>query len=477
MKRIILFGAGKKGIEALEYYGKKRVAFFCDNSKEKTGRYIDGVEVISFDRMLELYSKDLEIVITPNERGYLRAQLELNGVKDYSEYYDKEFWNIDQRYKTEMGMLKKHNDQLQSFVDECQKLDLFFQFHEFKELTDRLFHNGTLCKEGLAFIGKNTESNFYGNLDALLCFADIDKTEANYFPIVSHQDVTYRKLPVYMYDCAVIFSGERYKTLIHERCRWIPVFTVGPYIYYAEGIYNRNQRDLLKKRWGKILTVFLPHSIETTQRNYNEEKYIDLVLEKYSGQFNTILLCVYWADAAQPVCSYAEEKGMHIVSAGYRFDPMFDRRQKTMFELTDAIVCGDPGSYVNYALFYNKPVGVIRAGCDLEADISMELEGVARSIEYGSDNGSYSKRFYELFSDRLEITEEQKAFINELAGFDQIKDRTFFENVLSVNKMIWNICNWDLSNYQFAVQQTYQNLEKAGNTELFNTLKSGLRKE
>ena len=184
MKRIILFGAGKKGIEALEYYGKKRVAFFCDNAEEKTGRWIDGIEVISFSKMLELYSKDFEIVITPNERGYLRAQLELNGVKNYSEYYDKLFWNIDQRYKTEMGMLKNHNAQLQSYVDECQKLDLFFQFHEFKELTDRLLHNGALCKEGLAFIGTNTESNFYGNLDALLCFAGIDKTEANYFPVV-----------------------------------------------------------------------------------------------------------------------------------------------------------------------------------------------------------------------------------------------------------------------------------------------------
>ena len=75
-----------------------------------------------------------------------------------------------------------------------------------------------------------------------------------------------------------------------------------------------------------------------------------------------------------------------------------------MFELTDAIVCGDPGSYVNYSLFYNKPVGVIRAGCNLEADISREIEGVARSIEYGSDNGSYSKRFYELFSDRLAVS-------------------------------------------------------------------------
>ena len=53
-KYLILFGAGKNGISALEKYGKDKGAFFCDNALEKQGAEIEGITVISFEEMLKI---------------------------------------------------------------------------------------------------------------------------------------------------------------------------------------------------------------------------------------------------------------------------------------------------------------------------------------------------------------------------------------------------------------------------------------
>ena len=53
--RLILFGAGRNGQMALKKYGRKQVAFFCDNDAKKVGGEIDGVPVVAFESMLKTH--------------------------------------------------------------------------------------------------------------------------------------------------------------------------------------------------------------------------------------------------------------------------------------------------------------------------------------------------------------------------------------------------------------------------------------
>lgn len=45
MRKIILFGTGKYGLEALDYFGSDNVVFFADNNVNIHGSFISGIEV------------------------------------------------------------------------------------------------------------------------------------------------------------------------------------------------------------------------------------------------------------------------------------------------------------------------------------------------------------------------------------------------------------------------------------------------
>ena len=55
IKPVIIFGAGKKGLKLLEKLNRNTVAFFADNDKMIVGGIIEGIEIISFEKLLEIY--------------------------------------------------------------------------------------------------------------------------------------------------------------------------------------------------------------------------------------------------------------------------------------------------------------------------------------------------------------------------------------------------------------------------------------
>jgi len=72
--KIIIFGAGNKGREALKFYGRERVAYFADNDTTKVGSVIDGHPVISFDTVLQLMT-EYKIVISVAKHEEIANQL------------------------------------------------------------------------------------------------------------------------------------------------------------------------------------------------------------------------------------------------------------------------------------------------------------------------------------------------------------------------------------------------------------------
>ena len=60
-KKFILCGCENGGREFLSVVGEKRTAYFCDDKYR--GKFVDGVEVISFDELVEIHNA-YDIVIT-----------------------------------------------------------------------------------------------------------------------------------------------------------------------------------------------------------------------------------------------------------------------------------------------------------------------------------------------------------------------------------------------------------------------------
>lgn len=443
--KVILFGAGKNGIEALNAIGRKNVSFFCDNDIKKCGSIICGKEVIPFNRMVDLYKMGYSIVVTPYINQSLRGQLRQNGIYDYLVYRavsNEQLRHPFEMRKEEKKSYERKNAELDQCVKECETKEFIGNIEGLQNIITPLLRN-----EFLAYKGKQGESNHYGNLEAILKYADIDLSEGDMFPMVSHVDTYADRLSV-LYDSALVISGSYYMNTIHEKYAYIPVFTVGPYIHYAENMYDQNQRKKIKEENGRVLTIFMPHSIETFERGFNEKSFLDQILSNYREKFDSIWACVYWADINKPICEDLQRAGIKLVCAGCRFDLNFDRRIKTILDLSDAIVCGGMGTYINYALYYDKPVAYIR--CELEAD-QWEMYQYERDPNFTDD----MRMFEQLFNEKLEITPMQKEFINKVAGFDLVRDKEYIQNILKISKDIWAYCDYDTAKYPIGVYSAY----------------------
>lgn len=484
MKKIILFGSGRNGRLALKHVGIDKVAFFCDNNKKKIGTFVGNKEVISFDKMLDIYNtNDYCIMITPGDRSVIRAELELSGIEDYIEFDDQyEFHrnHRDDAYGEARNKYKTINDKVDEFVARSRKMDLLQDTMKFATLVEEIM---TYWREnnwnggGIAYFGRRGESDEYGNMSALLDYAGITDQEAADFPKVSHHIWPVSGLMgTYEYRTAVIFAGMHYKKCINERFGWLPVFSVGPYVHYAKSFYTEDEIKAVKEKYGRIITAFLPHSIEYVERDYDAEKFIDDVIEKYGSQADSLWLCVYWTDINKPVIQYARDKGMHIVSAGIRPDTCFIRRLKSIMEVSYATVVSEYGTNVTYSIYLGKPVGLLKSNVSIKNDSLkyQKLTPLDLEIFYGSAYDKDIQQFKNLVNEKLVITPEQIAYFDEMAGFSQVKTPAEIRQIYEISRDLWQTAEYNVQKYPMAVYELYKNYYKQGEFEKMQILKGAI---
>lgn len=111
-KSIIIFGAGKMGVQGLFKMQKEKihVTAFCDNDQRKENQSIYGIRVISFDKLREINRNDVVIVICSGFEREIKIQLLEGGIYNFisvsqidfgggEEYYDEQYFS----YQKEMG--------------------------------------------------------------------------------------------------------------------------------------------------------------------------------------------------------------------------------------------------------------------------------------------------------------------------------------------------------------------------------------
>ncbi len=469
INNLILFGAGKRGREALKRYGKDKVAYFGDNNEAIVGTFVEGVKVISFSEMKELYEKGYTIMITPNN-FFMIGQLEQEGIEDYLLFVSENGNNSPLMNNNSNTWWDKVIDE---YVNKCKELDLLSDISRFKKLAKDIL---LLTKEyGTPYrSGRLWEASHYGNLQALVDYAQIDEDLNRYSPLVSHIECV-PVLSAEFYKEATVMSGEYYKHRIHKRYPYVPVFSVGPYIYYASGIYSNSRLSRIKKEIGRMLLVFLPHSEEFVSRLFNKNSFIDAILKKYKNDYDSIWLCAFWVDINDGVCTYAEEQGIHVVTAGFRFDNDFDKRLKTIIELSDNILCADIGTFIPYSLLLKKPISRMPIE-DLKHLPELEFEGnnQIKDIQLGDAFKEFENGFKRLFNDEFILNKEQYNWLEPYAGFSRVRNKEYIKNIFNITRDIILRCEELNEDYPAAVRNVYYYYNKKDMIKEMIVLKSAV---
>ncbi|VDG69323.1 TPR/glycosyl transferase domain-containing protein [Clostridium carnis] len=87
-KHIVIFGASQLGKEALNYYGKENVLYFCDNDYKKIGTYIEGIQIICIHKLYSI-KDSVEVIIASAYKDEIKEQLINRDIKNI-EIYSKQ---------------------------------------------------------------------------------------------------------------------------------------------------------------------------------------------------------------------------------------------------------------------------------------------------------------------------------------------------------------------------------------------------
>lgn len=261
--------------------------------------------------------------------------------------------------------------QVEQLTREMSRYDTIQNTEILHDLKKKILQDG---KVYCSYDGNKTNFRLYGIGKAL--FGDqIDRVK--FLPSTEHGLIFYDSNwsdTALTARASCITFGEFRKNIL-RRYYNTPIFEVGPYIQYAEPYYSEEKMREWKKKSGKTLVVFPMHSTDDSELSYSEKEYIKKI-KKIAIGYDTVLICMFWWNLDMPIVEAFKQEGFIIGSAGYREDPMFLRRQRTMIEMADYTVTDAIGTHVGYCYKLGKDIEVINSGTKTQIynDLFMERQ-------------------------------------------------------------------------------------------------------
>jgi hypothetical protein len=140
---------------------------------------------------------------------------------------------------------------------------------------------------------------------------------------------------------------------------------VGPYIQYARSLLVEKRLQDLRKELGRTLLVIPAHSVVNVERLWSAEDLIALIQARQEAEgYQTVIWQCFWKDSPPA----ALPPDWIVACNGHYSNPWFLDCQRTLLELSDAVVACSLGTHVGYALALNRPI--LFAPVEIEQDIS-----------------------------------------------------------------------------------------------------------
>ena len=316
--------------------------------------------------------------------------------------------------------VERHVAQL---ADEMSQYDTIQDTGILMELKKRIVQDGeSYC----SYDGNKTNFRLYGIGNAL--FGDqIDR--AKFLPSMEHglifHDSNWSDTALTARASCVTFG--KFRKNILRRYYDTPIFEVGPYIQYATPYYSDDKMKAWKTKLGKTLVVFPMHSTDDSELSYSEQEYINKI-KKIAVCYDSVLVCMFWWNLDTPIVEAFRKEGFIVSSAGYREDPMFLRRQRTIIEIADHIVTDAIGTHVGYCYKLGKIVEIIDSGTKTHIydDVFMENQiGKIKEV---------------LLSDNKELIDKIMRFYwgSDISyGKEEIKKIADINEEITVNGRFW----------------------------------------
>lgn len=224
-----------------------------------------------------------------------------------------------------------------------------------------------------------------------------------------------------------IITFSQYRKKIISKYTSKKIFSIGPYIHYANLIDIEKLKDL-KRKLGKTLLFFPAHSTHWIEAQFNHLNTIE-VLKNLSTSFDSILVCFYWKDYKPKVVSLYRQHNFHCTTAGHIFDWNFLSRLKSIIYLSDFTASNSIGTHVGYCIYMGKPHWLFRE------EVTYNYSRNVSSKEIENINKSNFSQEYQhlvrLFENHFPvITDDQYSTCKFLWGFDEIKTKQELNMIL-----------------------------------------------
>lgn len=198
-----------------------------------------------------------------------------------------------------------------------------------------------------------------------------------------------------------VYQGTYKRERMNKRRQFLPVFPIGPYVSYAKPYYSSEQHNTMKKKLGKTILLYPLHTCEGAIVNFDRSAFVKKIMDKFKNDYNTIMISVYWNDVDDPLYEQFEAEGAMLVSAGYRSDPNFISRVRTIIELADATGGNSVGTHIGYCMALGKPHVIFDV--DVVAEESFRVLSETEKLKFQENN----EKIYKAFANLAPSNEEQ----------------------------------------------------------------------
>lgn len=329
---------------------------------------------------------------------------------------------------------RKNNIYVNNIIKNVSDIDSITNYTEFRKKISDIIDS----KKLIQIYAYGADSYFYGYYDQLLRYSGYSNKGYTLLPGIEH-GIRFDDQKWRYYDNYVAYASQgKYRISdIHKINSNRMVFSLGPYIHYSEKYYDELKEKQLKQKLGKVVLVFPSHTNEEETDIGTKTNFVDLIMKKYSKQFDTIMICTYWRDINTPIIRDFEKKGAMIVSAGFRGDTNFIKRLKTIISLSDLVVGDDIGTNIGFVLYMKK-------NFILENNIP----------RYNNPLFIHNfNLFYTAFhTDNNTFTDKQLALQKQLynkfwGGDEELKSVSEMNCILNVINDILKKCHYNIKNY------------------------------
>ena len=331
---------------------------------------------------------------------------------------------------------RSENAYVSSLIKDAGSIDSIKDYHDFMRIIVDYKKNKD---DHFVYMIRSyfADSRMYGHLEALYRYAKVNKPVNYYaFSMVEHGTfVPTNGIDKKLLDLHsnILLMGSYKSANIHRVNPYKPVFVVGPYIHYAEPVYQKSRIEELKNTFGKTLLVFPNHTYEGCGSEQNDAAFVEYVMKRIAKDYDTVLVSVYWNDVEKNVFHMFEQAGAKLVSSGFRGDVNFIRRLKTLFILADGVCSNSFGTHVGYSIFEGKRFKYFESNVCL---INQGIDVDNSELREGDDLRNWVRLCFENNESGFLPQEQYSRYESMWGGKNAIKSEENMKDILLIGETI-----------------------------------------